>query len=347
MKVDNYNPWLSIGRGGACLLIIILHTSPFEQISREVHLLFSNVITRWAVPYFFILSGYLYYSNRLRKNKYFKKYITKVIEIYLFWIIIYFPHKMLFVVKHWNEQPLLEWIENTIVDVVYMGFYQHMWFIPALVMAIIFLEGAIIAKEHREYIWKIFSLFAVCLYFLGALAGMYGRSLNLANCLNTVFGTTRNGLFFGIPSVMLGAALAKNENKITSIRKFDLVVLGSLSIVLNIFEVCVCSYYKIVVEYSYGISTILFPLMIMIYLIRVKETELQWININRVAQICDDNSMSFFYLHPLVLIILNDVLNYIGIPSGILLFAGVCIGTGIGVFCLKMILKNTKLSKFV
>ena len=69
MNNTEYKPYLSIGKGIAALLIVILHTSPFIGISEKISFFFSNILSRYSVPYFFIVSGLLY-KMKSNKNNY-------------------------------------------------------------------------------------------------------------------------------------------------------------------------------------------------------------------------------------------------------------------------------------
>ena len=45
------------------IFVVAIHTHPFEGLSENVFIQFWNIIVRFAVPYFFIASGFLLFSK--------------------------------------------------------------------------------------------------------------------------------------------------------------------------------------------------------------------------------------------------------------------------------------------
>lgn len=74
----NKYTWLSMGKGIAAVLIVALHTSPLLFISEKVNFVLTNIIARWAVPFFFITSGFLFALNWENKENYAYKYLKKL-----------------------------------------------------------------------------------------------------------------------------------------------------------------------------------------------------------------------------------------------------------------------------
>ena len=68
-----------------CIIAVVcIHTCPFAEKSLG---LIINVISRVAVPLFFISSGYLFYSKF--SKKYTKRYFIKILKIYISWTLFY------------------------------------------------------------------------------------------------------------------------------------------------------------------------------------------------------------------------------------------------------------------
>lgn len=74
------------------LLVIAIHIDPFNK--KILNFWTQDFVGRVAVPYFFIVSGFLLYSKKNETNFYSKiipKYLKKLCLIYILWTIIYMP----------------------------------------------------------------------------------------------------------------------------------------------------------------------------------------------------------------------------------------------------------------
>lgn len=54
---------LDVAKFIAALSVIILHTAPFQSYSGALNYGFRNIVTVVAVPFFFITSGFLFFSK--------------------------------------------------------------------------------------------------------------------------------------------------------------------------------------------------------------------------------------------------------------------------------------------
>ena len=74
----------------AACLVVILHVVEIEDIFATGVV---YICTRFAVPFFFIASGYLFYRGLASSNvpsNYLKKYLKKLIILFIFWgVIVY------------------------------------------------------------------------------------------------------------------------------------------------------------------------------------------------------------------------------------------------------------------
>ena len=89
----------------ASLLIVLLHaTETQDWIACEVR----YVLTRFAVPFFFMVSGFFFYKglNRAENKKvYFWKYEKNLAKLYLIWaLLIYAPFEIEVYISKYSEQ---------------------------------------------------------------------------------------------------------------------------------------------------------------------------------------------------------------------------------------------------
>ena len=61
-EIKQYNS-IDLMKFIAAILIIILHTSPFQSYSKIISFGFRNIITIIAVPFFFCASGFLLFKK--------------------------------------------------------------------------------------------------------------------------------------------------------------------------------------------------------------------------------------------------------------------------------------------
>ncbi len=336
-KNIEYCPYLSIGKGVAALLIVVLHTAPLENISKNLDFIFTNIFSRFAVPFFFIVSGILY-KKKISKA-YTSKYIKKIISIYLFWIIVYIPHKILYILKH--KDNIINILKTILFDFIWNGFYQHMWFIPALVLSLLLIY-------YLDYILKINTklilVLTVILYIWGILIGMYSKYMYniIAKIFLPIFISPRNGLMFGFPLVFWGYLINERKN-IYDLK--HIIFYSFVSIALSLLEILFVYKYNLSSEYSYGFFTFLFPLLAASFCNINSDNE----KIIVVARYIDKYTMGLYFIHPLILILILKLLPrkenifYFGIIRFLItLFSSLVI-----LFLLQKIFRNTKIRQYI
>ena len=72
IKKQQRNEAVDIFRVICAFLVIIGHTRPFMNINSNLDFFLTNVLLRIAVPFFFIVSGYFFYSNMKINNNYYR-----------------------------------------------------------------------------------------------------------------------------------------------------------------------------------------------------------------------------------------------------------------------------------
>ena len=199
-------------------LIVCIHTSPLSSLDGRMDSFLVNCISRVAVPFFFISSGFLLFSKmdegRLNAAAV-KAYIKRILKLYIIWSAVYFPFMLLDIFKAGDGalKVLAGWAKN----MVFSAGYGFLWYLPATVVAV----AAVSLLIKREVsINKI-----IAAGFVLYVAGLFGQSyFGLINMIPfpefirraaaafldfTV--TTRNGVFEGFLFVALGARLAHEK----------------------------------------------------------------------------------------------------------------------------------------
>ncbi|MGL4504279.1 MAG: acyltransferase family protein, partial [Aeromonas sobria] len=205
---------IECGRVLAILAVMTIHVSPFANPFNpalwggESWLWLSgtiNQLCRFAVPLFFLCAGY-FLQPRLSREAPLTvawRYCRPLLLLWLVWSLVYLlvPFNPLDAVQQgylaslrgqWQFQlaaPLNGWL---------VGGMIHLWFLPALIMAVTLLALCYRLGRPALALWL-----GLGLYLLALLGGSYAKPLLGAEWLLL----TRNGPFFSLLFVALGALL--------------------------------------------------------------------------------------------------------------------------------------------
>lgn len=213
----------------AALLIVAIHTSPFSDFTKTGDFIFTRIIARVAVPFFFVTSGFFLIAKYSYNSEKLWLFVKKTVIIYISAIIIYIPINI-----YNNYFQMDNFMPNFIKDIVFDGTLYHLWYLPASV------AGSIIAwYAVKKFSYKKAFIITSILYITGLLGdSYYGISKNISclkNFYNLIFQVmdyTRNGIFFAPIFFVLGGYIADNKNKI-SIRKYFIGFLISFTFMLT------------------------------------------------------------------------------------------------------------------
>lgn len=209
----------------AILAVISIHTSPFSSeqpdqadFSRFLYLAI-NYITRFAVPFFFVISGY-FWGLKCRKSgqplREARQMVGRIGGILLAWSLIYlFPFYALlnpwhgitglFTAASWNIEHLLQ----DPMTLLMQGTKVHLWFLVSLLFSVS------IAAVFVQWQWlKSLLVVAILLYGFGMLAKAYAITpLGIQLDFNT-----RNGPFLGLLFFVSGYFLSGRKRDLQWLR---------------------------------------------------------------------------------------------------------------------------------
>lgn len=200
----NYNG-IDVMKLFMAILIVFIHLSPFSDFNKELNFFSSIAITRIAVPFFFMASGFFLKikidgaGNWLEIQKIVKAYVKKLLLLYIIWSIIYLPCSIYIIIK--SNKSIFLYIQECLFE----GSHVHLWYLPALLVA----SFLAIVIYKRIGLKKAITL-STSLYILGLLdISYYGIIknqviLNAIEIYDKIFLTTRNGFFYGLIFVLLG-----------------------------------------------------------------------------------------------------------------------------------------------
>ena len=263
------------------LLIIILHTAPFSSYSKALTFGIRNIVTVFAVPLFFAISGFLFFKKLEtvdvnERNKYVFNYLKRIVIMYLFWSAVY----LIFVIIKWMRggvtfYGVLEYVK----DFFFEGSYQTIWFLPALFGAILL----IYLLNKKLSLKKIFIIACVVYVFTLLGSSYYGLTIKIPflksiyDVYYSFFDSVKNAVLFGFIYVLIGGIIAtskRNNEKVVSNLIFTLIF-G----VLYAAEEFLIAYFNINHK---GVDTIIFLVPFTFFALRLVLS----INLNLSDKVC-------------------------------------------------------------
>ena len=290
------------------ILVICGHVRPFTSYSMVLDVAIIHVFARIVVPFFFMTAGYLFYrkiqfpiSGNKENAKFLFKYIKRILVIYMIWYAAYLAVGTYVYVSSstFSVFGMFEFVRG-------LNRISHLWYLPALMLAMLLVY---LLLSYLSYT-KVLILGSV-LFLIGLFGDSYYGLIRSHFILGDIsrlyieyFQTTRNGLFFGMLYVTLGAYLAKHEIKLKQPIRYFLLFLG-----LMFVEVFTLRALDIPRNYN----MILFAVPV------------TWFLFNRVIQIplgerkiykyFRDGSLLIYCAHPLFILAMPFVFSALGISS--------------------------------
>lgn len=284
------------------LLIIPLHINPFPHDSWWYIL--SKEIGNLGVPCFFIMSGFFLFS-KLNKSQ--RQEHTGIIWhqekrlflILLFWLFPYFIIYDLGWIVNGHENLIMS-IGEYLRRILFGGPHFFLWYIVSLMEAIILCH--LIIKLPLK--WGC--IICAILFFIGSLFSNGYRWIfdgsyisEYIDTYNSIFTTTRNGLFFGLPCVFIGALIARFKKKI-SIQ--HIVVLATLAIPLFIIEFIGVKLLNKSAAVMSPVIVMLSTLLVLIFM----NFEFKSIS-TKTSNYVRKSSLLIYLIHPLLIVIIPTI----------------------------------------
>ncbi|WP_367926100.1 alanine racemase, partial [uncultured Ruthenibacterium sp.] len=173
----------------AAVLVIAIHTSPLASVSAIGDFWLTRVLARIAVPFFFMVTGKFLKRNNVH-------FLRKILLLYAVSVFLYFPLNLY--AGNWSIGGFLQ-------DLLFRGTFYHLWYFPAIVLGVLIVW----ALGHLER--KMAFVIASILYLIGLGGDSYYGLIQQVPFLKafyegvfSVFGYSRNGLFFAPLFLLLG-----------------------------------------------------------------------------------------------------------------------------------------------
>jgi surface polysaccharide O-acyltransferase-like enzyme len=198
----------------AILAVIALHTARHEGPGAVGTAFdaatFLDQVERFAVPLFFILSGYFWSAKCRERSDYLRCSLAlgrRVLLLFLAWCAVYFLVSELDTMRRLGVAgALAAWgarlaaMRGGYATMLLQGAKVHLWFLPALAIAAL-LSGALLSRQLERTLFTL----AIVLYAIGLAGKAYsGTPLGFHTAFNL-----RNGPFFSLLMFATGHALRR------------------------------------------------------------------------------------------------------------------------------------------
>lgn len=197
-----------MGRFIAVVAIIMLHTQPFRLVPPEkddayrlLDVLITN-LARFAVPFFFVISGY-FWGHGIRNREDFVSFsimkIRRIFLIFIFWTLVYLiPYSQLKLNIGFEDYIVLirehinDLYRQPYTDLLMRGSKLHLWYLVALMCSMIISTFFVKLKQEKPLF-----ILAVGLYIVGVLSKSYQDTpIGMDIGFNTLYGPFFGTLFF-------------------------------------------------------------------------------------------------------------------------------------------------------
>lgn len=242
VKKENYA--VDVFKFICAFLVVIIHVNPCQEMPFGIRYFIVNVMTRVAVPFFFMCTGYFTFRKIDKNNidySVLKKSAVKMLKLYILWTVVYLPLKIYDVVNLSEGTPkerILNWLKEFFV----YSSTTHLWYLRGLFVSIVLIAVLLKLKLSLSKILGCSVFFFVLGMFEDSyvkLFELFGNKpqglLNFVNGIDEFFVTTRNGFCFAFLFVVLGVVFAWYPVKINMKKSWILFALFYLAMVAEAF----------------------------------------------------------------------------------------------------------------
>ena len=284
-----YNYCLDFVKGIACILVVLIHCKFPGRVGLSV-----QAVARFAVPLFFMVSGYYCYrGGQYTNNQVITKKIVKIAKMTFSWYLFYL---FFFVVENWLFKAS-HVFDFSLTHILHVAVFNqpsnvppHFWFLFALIN--VYLLFLLVNALKVRKIGYVFSL----VMFALLIALQQGASLMGYSITPYYF---RNFLIEGFPFFMLGHFLHENKEKCNVSNVLLLIIVG-ISAVLSIGE-------RFMFKSFIKVFLSTYPLVVCLFVYAINNPYRH----RGMIQLLGKNlSMPVYILHWFVMIVVDRMIKY-------------------------------------
>lgn len=311
---------IDIAKFLAAITVIYIHVPLMLTYSENVNYWFM-LLTRWAVPFFFISSAFFLFeklnkSQEQEKSKVIFKYCKNIASIWVLWTVIYLVFDIVNLIFVRNIMPnnigtILWYLKITLRAIIFDGISGHLWYLTATIISTL-----IVCFLKNKLSNKKVGIIVIALFIIGLVGNTYKFLIptSLFGLYSKIIGiiiSTRNGLFWAPLLVFIGSLLSDNKERISKIPKKTTTICFWVLIILMLGEAAIVkSLTESYENLDMWISMV--PISICIFIC--------FYNVN--AKISSNNalairnmSLTIYLIHPMIIYITSAIAQIAGLPQ--------------------------------
>lgn len=312
MKTRNSS--IDIFRFVAALFVVWCHAGVFIELDEKIYMAVTQQLPRFSVAFFFGVAGYYYIAALLKGKASLGKQLKAILRVYITWTLIYYA--VSFGVNIILEgEDLGTFLVERVVNFFTKGSYFHLWYIVALIYALIVVT--IVHRLAGERGLQVLAGLGVVLTILGALGSVYypfGSKLPVLQMIydNEYFDLIMKWFGMGIPYVSLGYIVLKLNTMEKQVTNKRIWIGWGITFILYLLEIWFVvwkvAYYE---RCELMISVYFLTIMNLLVLLRNPLPQYQGI-----ANTSRGISSFMYFSHPLVILVLQKALGFMNMSVG-------------------------------
>ena len=191
---------------------------------------------RLAVPMFFVISSFLFFSKNknlsdLEKKKHLKHYVIRLLKLYIFWFIVLLP-VTIYLRRGWFNNGIYLGILKIITNLFLGSTFIASWYIAAIIIGMLFINY--FSDKLND---KMLLIIVILLYMVCCLSSSYSfifKSLVLKNDFYEIHYTFVVSLIY----IYLGKLFSENKIQIDKKSNILLLVISCILLYTECFIVC-------------------------------------------------------------------------------------------------------------
>lgn len=296
-RIKNHNCSIDIFRYICAIMVVAIHTKPFSDVNAELGYIFTQIIPRIGVPFFFATAGYFYIQKLERGQKAFFPYIKRLLITYFIWSCLYYLIDFI----QWGNLNIKGFVVNCVYQFIIAGSHYHFWFFPALIFAVC-LTTLLFKIKCRKIVIPL----SFILYFIGCLGCSYYNLSVKIPILSNLFTSSqflivRRILLMGFPFFACGYLIYKIEDKFlkrtTNKQLFIIWIIVAVIYIAEVYTVRILKWQNNIVL-TFG----LYLMILSILLILLKNPFPEYKSLSNKCKLLANFT---YYSHPIFILLLT------------------------------------------
>lgn len=306
--MEERNRSIDIFRYICAIMVVAIHTQPFSEIDEKLGYVFTEIVPRIAVPFFFAVAGYFYILGLRRKKDILLPYLKRILKCYAIWSIPYFVVDFF----QWGHLNLKGFVVNCIYSFTTVGSHYHFWFFPALIFSV-----CVTTAMYKTGIQKCLIPMGIALYTVGCFGCSYRSWGMCIPGLSVLYSSQhftfiRRMLLMAFPFFTSGALVYELEKvcKKYNISKSILLCCVAGTVVCWLGEIIAVIHYQLQENIVITFGLYLLTVMVLVFLLQHPMPQARLL-----SNLCHFLADFTYYIHPLVISVLTYISNALGVKS--------------------------------